>query len=123
MAAGKKRLTLKEKKHNAELKKELQKKGIIPPDKKKLNRKKFIDDTIEKWRERGFGAVFYEIYLLQAVMIMCGHHDRNYRVSPEAVGAAKCLAIAMRLAELKEQNEEAKTVGELMEKIKDITDA
>ncbi|MDE6232506.1 MAG: hypothetical protein K2M60_04060 [Lachnospiraceae bacterium] len=123
MTARKKRLTLKEKKHNAELKKELQEKGIIPPDKKKLNRKKFIDDTVEKWHEKGFGAVFYEIYLLQAVMIMCSHFDRNHRLSPEAVGAAKCLAIAMRLAELKERNEEAKTVGELVEKIRDITDA
>lgn len=41
--AKKKRLTNKEKKLNAEAKKRLQEQGILPPDKPKLNRKKFIE--------------------------------------------------------------------------------
>ena len=42
MAAKKKRMTQKEKDFNRKYKKELQEKGLIPPDKKRLNRKKFI---------------------------------------------------------------------------------
>ena len=40
--AKKKRLTNKEKKSNAAFKKQMQEKGILPPDKPKLNRKKLI---------------------------------------------------------------------------------
>ena len=40
MAAKKKRMTQKEKDFNRKYKKELQEKGLIPPDKKRLNRKK-----------------------------------------------------------------------------------
>lgn len=43
--AKKKRLTNKQKKLNAEVKKELQEKGVIPPDKPKLNRKQFIEEA------------------------------------------------------------------------------
>lgn len=39
MAAKKKRMTQKEKDFNRKYKKELQEKGLIPPDKKRLNRK------------------------------------------------------------------------------------
>ena len=47
MAAKKKRLTQKEKKQNAEIKKELQEKGIIPPDKPRLNRRNLL---MGQWR-------------------------------------------------------------------------
>lgn len=42
--AKNKRLTNKEKQARAELKKRMQDKGVLPPDKPKLNRKKFIDE-------------------------------------------------------------------------------
>ena len=43
--AKNKRLTNKEKQARAELKKRMQDKGVLPPDKPKLNRKKFIDEA------------------------------------------------------------------------------
>lgn len=52
MAAKKKRLTQKEKKQNAEIKKKLQEEGIIPPDKPRLNRKKFVDEAMKEWDSR-----------------------------------------------------------------------
>lgn len=50
--AKKKRLTNKQKKLNAEVKKELQEKGVIPPDKPKLNRKQFIEEAKAEWYSR-----------------------------------------------------------------------
>ena len=48
----KKRLTSREKRSNARMKKELQAEGILPPDKPKLNRKKFIEETMDEWNNR-----------------------------------------------------------------------
>ena len=45
MAAKKKRMTQKEKDLNLAWKKEMQEKGILPPDKKRLNRRKFIEEA------------------------------------------------------------------------------
>ena len=45
--AKNKRLTNKEKQARAELKKRMQDKGVLPPDKPKLNRKKFIDEAMD----------------------------------------------------------------------------
>ena len=47
--AKNKRLTNKEKQARAELKKRMQDKGVLPPDKPKQNRKKFIDEAREEW--------------------------------------------------------------------------
>ena len=50
--AKKKKLTNREKKDRAEFKKQMQEKGILPPDKPKLNRKKFIEEAREEWNGR-----------------------------------------------------------------------
>ena len=50
--AKKKRLTNREKKDRAEFKKQMQEKGILPLDKPKLNRKKFIKEAREEWNGR-----------------------------------------------------------------------
>lgn len=47
-----KKLTVREKKMNAQVKKKLQEEGKIPPDKPKLNRKKFITETRDEWNNR-----------------------------------------------------------------------
>ena len=41
-----KRMTNKEKAERAAIKKKLQADGILPPDKPRLNRRKFIDDAL-----------------------------------------------------------------------------
>lgn len=48
MAQRKKRLTQREKAERAAIKKQLQKEGFLPPDKPRLNRKKFARET---WAE------------------------------------------------------------------------
>lgn len=62
--AKKKRLTNKEKKLNAETKKRLQERGILPPDKPKLNRKKFIEETQSEWNNRDKECFIWDAYLM-----------------------------------------------------------
>lgn len=46
--AKKKRLTNREKQERADFKRRMQEQGILPPDKPKLNRKKFIEEAREE---------------------------------------------------------------------------
>ena len=125
--AKKKRLTNKEKQTRAEVKKRLQEQGVRPPDKPKLNRKKFVEEAQAEWNNRDKECFMWEMYLMQAMSYMLGHVEKGGRVSPEAVGAAKVLKVAMKLREF---SEELKAKGEHEYKvidqynyIKDILDA
>ncbi len=125
--AKKKRLTNKQKKLNAEVKKELQEKGVIPPDKPKLNRKQFIEEAKAEWYSRDKECFVWDVYLMEAMSYMLGHMEKGMRLSREAVGAAKVLKIAMRLREfsegLKAKGEHEYKVIDQYNYIKDILDA
>lgn len=125
--AKRKRMTNREKAENAKIKKELQEKGIIPQDKPRLNRKKFVDEAMEEWNNRP-QCYMWEIYLIKAFgFIMAKTEGRNRRVSQEAVGAAKVLKLAVRLYQfhmkLKEEGRTEYKVIEQLEYIRDILDA
>ena len=123
----KKKLTDREKKIRAQTKKELQEKGIIPPDKPKLNRKKYIEEAIQEYNDAKGSFYEIELYLHRAIGIMIGKTDRRLRVSQEAVGVAKCLKLANRLKEfhdkLEAEGRGEYTVKEQFEYIRDILDA
>lgn len=122
-----KRMTKKEKEYNAKFKKEMQKKGIIPPDKKKLNRKKYVQEALDEWNSKDKEFYAWDFYLLKAISIMLGKVDRNLRVTQEAVGVAKCLKLAIRLKEfsdkIKSDGRETYTLEEQINYINDILDA
>lgn len=124
--AGKKKMTNSEKRARAEAKRRLQEKGILPPDKPRLNRKKFISEAKTEWNERDTACRIWDVYLTHAATFMMHHGDIG-KISPEAVGAAKVLKIAMRLREfdleLKKAGRDKFTFDELYEYIKDIMDA
>ncbi len=129
MAAKKrKRMTNAEKKDRAEIKKMLQEEGILPPDKPRLDRKRFLEEVEKEWDSREPGGFAWEFYLLEAVSIMLAKTEgRSRRVSLEAVGAAKVLKLAVRLQEFSRMLEEkGKKKYRLMDKyeyIRDIFDA
>ena len=127
MASKKKPLTQAEKKFNAKMKKQMQEKGIIPPDKPKLNRKKFIEEAMEEWNNRDRECLTWEFWLYDAISHMLAHTEKGFRVSPEAVGVAKTLKLAIRLREFHEKLEaEGRDSFNVMEQydfIKDILDA
>lgn len=122
--ANRKKLTAKEKKLKAEMKKELKEKGILPPDKPKLNRKKYVEEARREWNEKDNSCYIWDYYLYEAVSIMLGATDRNLRVSQEAVGVAKCLKLAIRLKQfsdkLKEEGRKEYTLKEQLTFIEDI---
>ena len=146
-----KRLSNRQKAENARFKKEMQEKGILPPDKPRLNRRKYVEEARQEWNDRDSDCFAWEIYLYQAVSIMLGAVDRQLRVTPEAVGVAKitsrsspviplfanlgiclvgvakCLKLAIRLKEfsdhLKVEGKTTYTLGEQLEYIKDILEA
>ena len=121
----KKRLTSREKRSNARIKKELQAEGVLPPDKPKLNRKKFIEEAMNEWNSRDKDVFVWELYLAEAFSLMLGHVEkRSLRTSLEAVGAAKVLKLALRLREfskkLQGEGRDKYTAGEKYEFVKDI---
>lgn len=125
--AKSRRLTMREKKLNAELKKKWQEEGIIPPDKPKLDRKKFIQEAMDGWNSRE-PDIMWDKYIYKSIGLMLGHSERrSLRCSLEAVGAAKILKMAMRLREFHEKvRAEGKTEYLVMDEydyIKDILDA
>ena len=126
MDKKRKKLTNKEKAFKASIKKEMQKEGLLPPDKPKLNGKKYVEEAIEEWNRKE-KKVFWMYYLYKAINIMLGKVDKKGRVSKEAVGAAKVLKLALRLKEfsdrLKEEGRSEYTIKEEIEFIQDILDA
>lgn len=121
-------MTKKEKKQRAAVKKELQEKGILPPDKKPLNRKKFIDEAIEEWENRAPDCLVWDGYLQQAATcVTVLKENGTMRVSLEAVGAAKVLKLAVRLKEFSDmvsaRGDTTFKIGEQYEYIKDILEA
>lgn len=109
-----KRMTNKEKKAKAEAKKLLQAKGILPPDKPRLNRKKFIDEALKEWDDREYDI--YEPYLVRAILWMTTKKTPDSHIHAEAVAAAKVLKLAVKLREF---NSEIKADGKTEYKLHD----
>lgn len=120
MAQQKKRLTQREKAERARIKKKLQEDGLLPPDKPRLDRKKFARET---WAEF---AAFYEgqpiraeLALFKAIGFMVGPDMKE--VSPEEVGVLKLLKLAVEynafLTKLEEEGRVQYTYGELIDEV------
>lgn len=117
MAAKKKRLTQREKAERARIKKKLQEDGVLPPDKPRLNRKKFAREVLAQFG--AMDAYSADLYLRQAIGCMVSP-DMN-RVTEEEVGVLKLLKIAVeseRFAKaLEAEGRIQYTMGEYIEKV------
>lgn len=126
--AKRKKLTNREKKIRAETKKRLQEEGIIPPNKQRLNRQKFIKEAKTEWNNKECECNIWNFYIMQAISYMLGHvESRSRRASLEAVGAAKILKLAIRLREfdrmIQDRGEHEYKLIERYNYIKDIFEA
>jgi hypothetical protein len=105
-----KNLTKAEKKLNKEVRDDLRQRGILPPVKPKLNRKRFAKEVLEEFKE---SKTFSDIeYLLEAIrwMLTCIESDTEFRkISPEQIGVLKTIKMA---AEIKKYMEGKKAAGE-----------
>lgn len=117
MAAKKKRLTQREKAERARIKKKLQEDGVLPPDKPRLNRKKFAREVLAEFG--AMDAYSADLYLRQAIGCMVSP-DMN-RVTEEEVGVLKLLKIAVESERfskaLEAEGRSQYTIGEYTEKV------
>ena len=120
MAQRKKRLTQREKAERAAAKKWAQENGLLPPDKPRLNRKKFARETWEAFDAfYRAGPIRAELSLLKAIGFMVGPDMKE--VTPEEVGVLKLLKLAVEynafLKKLEEEGREKYTYGELIDEV------
>lgn len=117
MTTKKKRLTQREKTENARIKKEMQKEGILPPDKARLDRKKFAREVMAEFEAMDVFAA--NLYLRKAIGCMVS--EDMPRVSEEQVGVLKLLKIAVEtqkfMKALEEEGRTQYTIGEYVDKV------
>ena len=116
---GSTKMTEREKQFRKSARDELRKAGLLPPTKKPLNRKKFVEEA-----KSMFGQGIEPDYLLWALTEMMNHCGANYQFDLEAVGAAKVIQLAKRRMDF-EQEQKAKgrtewTIGELCDALMDV---
>lgn len=100
MAVKRKKLTQREIKENKEVKKMLQEKGIVPPDKPRLNRRKFANEVCKEWDEMDY----INPSLVMLVLSMMTNSGKFGSVSLEDLGILKlkkCVMILQQEAEEK----------------------
>jgi len=116
-ATKKKRLTQREKAENAAFKKRMQDKGLIPPDKPRLNRKKFAAEVLAEFDE--IDVYDSILYLRKAIGCMVGPDMR--KVTSEQVGVLKLLKIAVEtrkfMKALSAEGRTQYTIGEYLDKV------
>lgn len=120
MATKKKRLTQRERAERAAAKKRLQARGVLPPDKPRLNRKKFAQETWAEWT-----ALLAE-NRLRAAMALCRAvsfttDPELLEVTPEQVGILKAMKIAVEyekfLQKLEAEDRSDYSIGELADEV------
>ena len=136
MPTKKKRLTQREKAERAAMKKQLQAEGVLPPDKPRLNRKKFAREVWDEFSEMNSTArrretwaeweeflkgdpIRAEVSLLRAVEFIAG--PELPAVTPEQVGVYKALKLAVEynkfLRKLEAEGRSKYTIGELADEV------
>lgn len=115
--AKQKRLTKKEIALRAEAKKRLQEEGILPPDKPRLNRKKFAREVFEEFEQMEVFAA--DLYLRRAIGCMVSADMP--RVSEEQVGVLKLMKLAIEtqkfMKALEAEGRTQYTIGEYVDKV------
>ncbi len=114
-------MTRREKEEMKQFRKDMREKGVLPPVKKRLNRNKYIEDTIQMWNNPD--DIDSRVYLTMAFGFMMGRIDQSGHVHPEAIGAAKVLRLAIKLKEfsamLRAEGKDSYTQGEMYEYLKE----
>lgn len=101
-------------------KQQLQAEGVLPPDKPRLNRKKFARETWAEWEEfLKSDPIRAEVSLLRAVEFIAG--PELPAVTPEQVGVYKALKLAVEynkfLRKLEAEGRSKYTIGELADEV------
>ena len=109
MPAKSKRLTNKEKAIKSKAKKELQKQGLLPPDKPRLNRKKFAKEAAEQFDKEINLMDPMDVFWFHNALTLVTAGTDMFPITPEQVGVFKLMKIT---AEIKKFHEETKKSGQ-----------
>lgn len=91
----------------------LRQRGVLPPVKPKLNRKKFAQETIKEFED--FGRISDMAYLYEAIGWMLPSL-MGRTVTPEQVGVLKMLRLAMDIKKyLKNKQDQGETTYDTLE--------
>lgn len=85
------RLTQREKAERAKIKKKLQADGLLPPDKPRLNRRRFAAEVVSEFQ--AMDGLTADFYLRESLWCMVSADMRE--VTPEQVGVLKLMKIAV----------------------------
>lgn len=112
-----KKLTAAEKRWNKEFKDSMREKGILPPPKPRLNRKKFLQEACNAFDElNGYAD---ELYLRRAIHVMVSRDSEI--INAEQVGVLKVMKLAAEYKSFEKkkmaEGEDSYSVGELYEKV------
>lgn len=112
-----KRMTAAEKKWNKEYKQEMIEKGVLPPPKAPLNRKKFCKEVHADWD--GSDRSFFRLH--EALLWLVPAEDTCLPITAEQLGVLKLMKLAVAIERFWKQKEaegETKsTYGELYEAV------
>lgn len=100
-----KKLTNAEKNMNKRIKQKLQEEGVLPPDKKRLNRKQFALEVLQAVESEDFNFYVYLSDIIQGFSWMrpLRHEGKILRpVTLEQVGALKVLKIAIEIKKFRD---------------------
>ena len=106
-------MTKKERKELAKVKKRLQAEGVLPPDKPRLNRKKFAREVNEEWGELEIGGIT-DISLILNVLAMMTRSGEYGGITSEDIGILKlkkCVVEIKKAMQVEQRG--CFTVGEL----------
>lgn len=116
--ARKSMLTNKERRELDRLRRELKAKGILPPDKPRLNRRQFARETLKEYQE-DMDLMDSGFWLNRAIRYMVS--EEMEQVSEEQVGVLKLLKLAVESKkfhqDLKAEGRTQYTAGELIDKV------
>lgn len=114
MAQKKKRMTIAEKKYMAEWRSEMRAEGLLPPVKKRLDRKKFLQETFEEFDtlER-----YTDLSCLYEAMAWMVSRKQERKITEEQVGVLKVMKIAVAIRDFYDQKRAA---GESQYEIKEL---
>lgn len=114
-----KRMTNREKEERKRFKKILQEDGILPPDKPRLNRKKFAQEVCDEWKDYSLGD-YVKLNTFIIVLEMMTNSGRYGSISKEDLGILKLKKCAMVLDQKLQENGNRMTIEQIIEVLEPI---
>lgn len=114
-----KRMTNREKEERKRFKKILQEDGILPPDKPRLNRKKFAQEVCDEWKDYSLGE-YVKLNTFIIVLEMMTNSGRYGSISKEDLGILKLKKCAMVLDQKLQENDNRMTIEQIIEVLEPI---